>query len=190
MITVRRQIGGAMPCVEGKISGVTLTEELAARLEEEITAALRDEVSLAFPAEMGFLEGTPEYDIAHRIAREIMPGWTWVNLTEARWAVRGRRVGADAITARFHILVLSNALLQNYRRTIAVTVEDTAAKILGEYGKPVNLFVDVVEGEVDMTLPRDLFGDLLAGASDKLLDPGGVVQFLMAEVLKEVHRAN
>jgi hypothetical protein len=40
-----------------------------------------------------------------------------------------------------------------------------------------------------MTLPRDLFGDLLAGASDKLLDPGGVVQFLMAEVMKEVHRA-
>lgn len=179
-----------MPCVEGQISGIPLTEELASRLEEEITAALRDEVSLAFPVELGFIEGTPEYAIAHRIAREIMPGWTWVSLSEARWAVRGRRMGTEAITARFHILVLANALLQNYLRQIAVVVEDTAAKILGEYGKPVNLFVDVIQGEVDMTLPRDLFGDLLAGASDALLDPGGVVQFLMAEVMKEVHRGD
>lgn len=177
-----------MPCVEGKISGVQLTENLATRLEHDITAALQDVISLAFPAEMGFTEGTREFNIAHHIAREIMPGWTWINLSEARWAVRGRRIGDEAITARFHILVLRNALLENYQQQIAVTVEDTVRNVLGEFGKPLNLFVDVTEGQVDMTLPRDLFGDLLAGASDKLLQPGGVTQFLMNEVMDELHK--
>lgn len=177
-----------MPCVHGRISGLKLTEEIMVRFETEITKALQEEVSLAFPAEMGFTQGTEEFELCHQIAHKIMPGWTWITLEEARWAVRGVKCSDETIVARFHILVLANALFSNFRQKVAQTVEHTVNKILSEHGKPVQLFVDCIEGEVDMTLPDDLFSDLLRGDKDSLLSPTDVVQFMMKKVIKEIKK--
>ncbi len=175
-----------MPCVHGKISGLKLTEEIIVKLETEITKALQEEISLAFPAELGFVEGTEEFEICHQIAHKIMPGWTWITVEEARWAVRGVKCGDDKIVARFHILVLANALFTNFRQKVVRTVEHTLTRIFSEYGKPVQLFVDCIEGEVDLTLPEDLFGELLKGEDDSLLTPSDVVQFIMKKVINEI----
>ena len=59
-------------------------------------------------------------------------------------------------------------------------------RIFSEYGKPVQLFVDCIEGEVDLTLPEDLFGELLKGEDDSLLSPSDVVQFMMKKVINEI----
>ncbi|MBM2815573.1 MAG: hypothetical protein HW421_2335 [Ignavibacteria bacterium] len=175
-----------MPFVDAKIGGITITDELRANLTTEITKSLQENVSLAFPTELGFTQGTSEWEIAHRIAHEIMPGWTWVTISEAQIAVRGKVMNDEAIIARFHIFVLANALYANYRQGITTSITNAAKKILGASGKPVILFVDVIEGEVDLTLPVDLFGDFLSGASEKLLTPGAVVEFIMARVIKEL----
>jgi hypothetical protein len=176
-----------MPMVEGTFSGVKLTPELSARLEADITKALQETVSIAFPVELGFTKGTPEFETAHRIAHNIMPGWTWVNLSEGNWAIQGKRVGDNVVTGRINILVLANAVFTNFRREAAKAVTETVIKTLKETtGKQVNLSVSIYEGEVDLTLPRELFGDLIHHASTKLLTPNGVQQFIMAEVVKEL----
>jgi hypothetical protein len=176
-----------MPLIEGRIGGVELTKELRTRLEEQITASIRESVAEAFPVELGFTQGTREFEIAHQLARKIMPGWTWISLTEHTWAIGGKHVdGQDTVVARFHVLVLANALYPSFRQSVAQAVTKTVMQILGESGKKVHLAVSVIEGEVDMTLPNELFDDLLLGATDKLLTVNGVVQFLMSQVMKEL----
>ncbi|TVX93585.1 hypothetical protein [Paenibacillus agilis] len=172
-----------MPCVEIKISGIELTEEFHTLVESSLTSALQEEISHVFPIELGFTEGSKEFEVCRQIAHNIMPGWTWITLEEARWAVRGR-VDSDAVTARVHVLLLANAVYTPYRQEVAQKVKEVILPILKSSGKPVHLFVDVIEGEVDMTLPKDLFEPYLRDASDKLLTPGGVVQFIMAETMK------
>jgi hypothetical protein len=175
-----------MPCVEGKIGGIELTPELVEKLETGITGVLREHIAPAFANGLNFAEGSREFKAALAVAQEIMPGWTWVSITPQVWAVRGRRVGDEAIVARFHILVLAGALPQTVRQEVAHAVAEIVESILGESNKPVQLFVDIFEGEVDMSLPADLFGDLLKGASLRLLKVDEVMKFFMSAVLRKL----
>jgi hypothetical protein len=175
-----------MPCVEGKIGGIELTPNLVERLETGITGVLQEHIAPAFAYGLNFAEGSREFKVALTVAREIMPGWTWIAIAPQAWAVRGRRVGDEAIVARFHILVLAGALPQAVRQEVAHAVAAVAESILGESGRPVQLFVDVFEGEVDMSLPSDLFGDLLQGATLRLLKVDEVMKFVMIAVLKRL----
>ena len=175
-----------MPCVEGKISGTALTPDLVARLETGITLVLQEHVAPAFARGLNFVEGSREFDVARAVAREIMPGWTWVSLVQQSWAVRGQRIGDNAIVARFHILVLAGALSQAVRQEVVEAVAEFDRTILGQLGKPLQLFVDIIEGEVDMTLPADLFGDLLQGAAHKKLKVDEIMNFFMKLVLRKL----
>lgn len=166
-----------MPCVDGKISGIPLTDNLRRELESQLTQVLQQTIGFQFPKQLGFEEGSETFEKAHRFAKRIMPGWTWITLSEATWAVRGERL-SEEIVARFHILVLAGALTQQHRQQVVTNVEERLAHMLGKNGKPVHLFVDIVEGEVDMTLPEELFGDLLKGSTHRLLAVPDVVQFL------------
>ena len=119
--------------IDPKIFSVkVITPNLLARLETGIKSALQEKISFAFPAELGFIEGTEKFEICHQ------------------------------------------------------TVEHTLTRIFSEYGKPVQLFVDCIEGEVDLTLPEDLFGELLKGEGDSLLSPSDDVQFMMKKVINEI----
>ena len=173
-----------MPIVECKFSGIELTEELMSRLESEITNTLRDTISFSFAVALGFKEGTEAFGVAYKRAQEIMPGWTWVSLVEQPWAVRGKGINEDSIVGRIHIFLLANAVAQNFRQQVAADVFKTVTKILSLSGKQVHLVVDVIEGEIDMTLPGDLFGTLLKGDSHKLLTVPEVVEFMNIDINK------
>jgi hypothetical protein len=174
-----------MPCVEARFSGLKLTKALSTQLETEITRTLQETIGYAFPVQLGYTEGTKEFKIAHNFARKIMPGWTWITLSEDNWAVAGKRV-PDQIVARIHIFVLANAVALNFRRQVTTNVLKTVDKILSRKGKKVQLFVDIIEGEADLTLPKELFSDMLQGQPHKLLSPEEVVQFFRDAVAKEM----
>jgi len=175
-----------MPCVDAKIGGIELTPELVARLETGITAVLQKHIAPVFAHGLNFAEGSREFEVARTVAREIMPGWTWVGVGPQSWAVRGRRVGDEAIVARIHILVLAGALPLAARQEVSQAVAELATMILGQLGKQLHLFVDIIEGEVDMTLPVDLFGDLLHGATHRALKVEEIMKFFMNLVLRRL----
>lgn len=172
-----------MPLINCSLNEVT--DELAIRLEQEITASIREAVARAFPPELGYKPGTPEYEIGLEVSRKIMPGWTWVSVSNDQWCVRGQRV-KNAIAARINILVLENALETRYKDHILEAVTMTVKKILSASGKPVHMAISITEGGVDMTLPRDLFDGLTHGDLEELLQVENVVAFLKAEIQKEL----
>ena len=172
-----------MPLIEGRISD--LTDDVAVKLEQAITAAVRDAVAVAFPAELGFERNSAGYQVGLEIARKIMPGWTWVTMSRHTWAIQGRRP-ENAIIARIHILVLQNALESQYKDHILEAVTRTVKDVLGAGGKKLHLAVSIIEGGVEMTLPRDLFADLMHEVPEELLQASNVRNFLMTEILREL----
>lgn len=175
-----------MPMVDCKFSGISLSDELKEKLEAEITKTLQDTISVAFPTELGFQNGSKEFEVAHEIAYQIMPGWTWVTLSEARWAIGGKKVPDDIVVGRVHIFLLANAVWQDFRQEVTSKVYSTIERIIGEYGKKVELFVDVIEGEVDLWLPNELFSNFTLGSEHKLLKPNEVVQYIVSETHKRM----
>ncbi|MCW5934207.1 MAG: hypothetical protein KIT45_07915 [Fimbriimonadia bacterium] len=174
-----------MPLIEGRITG--LTPQIATQLEQSITTAVRDALADGFPDELGFVQGTQEFNIAKQIAQKIMPGWTWVTLEEANWAIGGNRIN-NGIVARFNILVLTGAVEEQYKEAILDAVTQTVTNILGAGGQQVHLAISVVEGDVEMTLPASLFSGLTQGASGALLTPDRVRAFLMTEVVNTLRQ--
>jgi putative intracellular protease/amidase/phenylpyruvate tautomerase PptA (4-oxalocrotonate tautomerase family) len=175
-----------MPCVEVKIAGIPLTADWVSRLQAEITAVLQEHIAPAFARCLNYPEGSREFAVALAVARQIMPGWTWVSVVSQEWAVRGRPTGSEAVVARFHILVLAGALSQAVRQDVAQAIADLGMTTLGQGGKPVQLFVDVIEGEVDMTLPADLFGNLVKGARHQKLKVDEIMKFYGDLVLQQL----
>jgi hypothetical protein len=172
-----------MPLIEGYIS--ELTDDIALKLEQEITASVREAVAQAFPPELGYMPGTPEYQIGLEVSRKIMPGWTWVTLSQQQWAIQGKR-NKNAIAARIEILVLADALESQYKDHILEAVTQTVKNVLSASGKQVLLAISITEGGVDMSLPSDLFGGLSHGAPEELLQVKDIVAFLKAEINKEL----
>ncbi len=172
-----------MPLVECYLN--EMTDELALKLEREITASIREAVAKAFPPELGYKPGTIEYQVGLEVSRKIMPGWTWVSVSQLKWAVQGKRIN-NAIAARIHILVLENALEPRYKDDILQAVTSTVKNILGASGKQVHLAVSITEGGVDMTLPRELFDGLTHGSPEELLQVKDVSNFLRSEINKEL----
>src|SRR5579884_3813078 len=170
-----------MPNVEGRISGIPVTDELRRRLEAEISETLRETISRAFPTEIGYAPGSREFETCRQVTYEIMPGWTWVSVYNQDWAMGGKRVGDEAIAAYFQILVLENALWEEWRQACVTAVRRVADRILGEAGKPVHIFVSIIEGPVDMSLPVELFSGLLKGERHKLLKPDEIVEWMKGE---------
>jgi hypothetical protein len=170
-----------MPNVEGRISGIPVTDELRRRFEAEISETLRETISQAFPTEIGYAAGSREWETCRQVTYEIMPGWTWVSVFNQDWAMGGKRVGDDQIAAYFQILVLENALWEDWRQACVTAVRKVADRILGEAGKPVHIFVSIIEGPVDMSLPSHLFSGLLNGERYKLLQPAEIVEWMKAE---------
>jgi hypothetical protein len=162
-----------------------MTDDLALKLEKEITASIREAVAQAFPPELGFAPGTPEFQVGVEVSRKIMPGWTWVSVSQLKWAIQGKRIN-NAIAARIHILVLENALEPRYKDSILQVVTGTVKKILSASGKQVHLAVSITEGGVDMTLPRELFEGLTHGSPEELLQVKDVSEFLRSEINKEL----
>src|SRR5260370_41657161 len=76
-----------MPLVECYLN--EMTDELALKLEREITASIREAVAKAFPPELGYKPGTIEYQVGLEVSRKIMPGWTWVSVSQLKWAAQG-----------------------------------------------------------------------------------------------------
>lgn len=172
-----------MPLIECYLNH--MTDDLALTLEREITASIREAVAQAFPPELGYRPGTPEYQVGLEVSRKIMPGWTWVSVSQLKWAVQGKRINDD-IAARIHILVLENALEPRYKDDILQAVTGTVKKILGAKGKKVHLAVSITEGGVDMTLPRELFEGLTHSSPEELLQVRDVTAFLRSEINKEL----
>ena len=172
-----------MPLIECYLN--EMTDELALKLEREITASIREAVAKAFPPELGYKPGTPEYQVGLEVSRKIMPGWTWVSVSQQKWAVQGKRIN-DAIAARIHILVLENALEPRYKDDILQAVTGTVKNILSTSGKKVHLAISITEGGVDMTLPRELFDGLTHGSSEELLQVKDVTAFLRTEINREL----
>jgi hypothetical protein len=173
-----------MPIVEGKISGIELTQELTERIETEMTNTLRDTISFSFAVGLGYQEGTKEFEVAYKRTQEIMPGWTWISLVNQPWAIRGKRMSAEVIVARIHIFLLATAVPQKFRQQVAADVFKVMMNILSQKGKKVHMVVDVIEGEIDMTLPDDLFSTLLRGADNKLLTVPEVVEAMKKDLGK------
>jgi len=115
-----------------------------------------------------------------------MPGWTWAGVGPQPWAVRGRRIGDETIVARIHILVLAGPLPLAARQEVSQAVAEFATMILEQLGKQLHLSVDIIEGEVDMTLPVDLFGDLLHGATHRARKVEEIMKFFMNLVLRRL----
>lgn len=172
-----------MPLIECFVNEIN--DQLAIKLEEAITASIREAVAQAFPPELGYKPGTPEFQVGLEVARKIMPGWTWVATSQMKWSVRGKRV-ENGIAARVHILVLEGALEAQYKNHILEAVTRTVKEILGARGKPVHLAISITEGGVDMTLPRQLFEGLTHGAPEELLQLKDVTEFLRTEINKEL----
>ncbi|MBD3271853.1 MAG: hypothetical protein GF384_04865 [Elusimicrobia bacterium] len=171
-----------MPIVEGKISGVMLTKELTRELTEQITATLRDTISESFAIGLGYKPGTKEYDVAYKRTQVVMPGWTWVSLVNQSWAVQGKAVPDSEIVCRLHIFLLATAVSQPYRQKVAADVFKSLMGIFSKQGKKVHLVVDVIEGEIDMTLPEQIFGTLSKGEGHKLLTVPEVVEAMKKDI--------
>ncbi len=172
-----------MPLIEGQIS--ELSDETAIKLEQAITATIRETVAAAFPPELGFEQGSEGYTVGLEVARKIMPGWTWVTLVQQKVAIQGKRL-QDAIVARINILILQNALEPQYKDEILEAVTKAVREVLGAQGKKVHLAISLIEGGVDMTLPRELFGDMMQTSSEELLAADNVRAFLIKEIMKEL----
>jgi len=172
-----------MPLIECYLN--EMTDDLAVTLERDITSAIREAVAQAFPPELGYVPGTPEFQIGLEVSRKIMPGWTWVSVSQLKWAIQGKRI-ENAIAARIHILVLENALEAQYKDHILQAVTTTVKNILAAKGKPVYLAISITEGGVDMTLPRELFDGLTHGSPEELLQVKDVSAFLRSEIDKEL----
>lgn len=172
-----------MPLIECYVND--FSEQLALKFESAITASIRESVAQAFPPELGYKPGTPEYEVGLDVSRKIMPGWTWVATSPMKWSIQGKRV-ENGIVARIHILVLESALESQYKNHILEAVTKTAKEVLGAGGKTVHLAISMVEGGVDMTLPRQLFEGLTHGAPEELLQVSDVTAFLREEIVKEL----
>jgi hypothetical protein len=170
-----------MPNVEGRISGIAVTDELARRFEAEIAQTLRETIARAFPTEIGYAAGSREWETCRQVTYEIMPGWTYTTVYNQKWAIGGKRVEDDQIVAYFQILVLENALWEEWRQACVTAVRTVADTILGEFNKPVHIFVSIVEGPVDMSLPTELFSGLLRGERTKLLVVDEIIEWMKGE---------
>ena len=93
-------------------------------------------------------------------------------------------MSAKVIVARIHIFLLATAVPQKFRQQVVADVFKTMMNILGQKGKKVHMVVDVIEGEIDMTLPDDLFSTLLQGAEHKLLTVPEVVEAMNQDLGK------
>lgn len=174
-----------MPCVEGTFSGIELTETLIMTLETKITATLRDTIANSFAVGLGYQSGTSDYEQIFKYVQGIMPGWTWLNFKQGSWAIRNAHIDSDeAVVAHIRILVLAEALAKPYRQKVAADVFETVKNILSPRAKKVHIFVDIIEGEVDMTLPQDLFSTLLQGRDHKLLKVPEVVEAIKTDIKK------
>lgn len=172
-----------MPCVEGTFSGIELTETLVTTLETEITATLRDTIADSFAVGLGYQSGTPGYEQVFKYVQKIMPGWTWLSFQQGSWAIRNAHIDPnEAVVAHIRIFVLAEALTKPYRQKVAADVFATVKNILSSSDKKVHIFVDIIEGEVDLTLPQDLFGTLLQGSDHKLLKVPEVVEFIKKDI--------
>ena len=170
-----------MPNVEGRITGITVTDELARRFESEIAQTLRETIARAFPTEIGYPAGSAEWETCRQVTYEIMPGWTYTTVYNQKWAIGGKRVEDNQIAAYFQILVLEGALDEGWRQACVTAVRKVADAILGEFGKPTHIFVSIVEGPVDMSLPNELFSGLLKGERYKLLVVDEIVEWMKSE---------
>ena len=170
-----------MPCVDVKISGTAVTDELIREIETKFTKVLQVTIAPQFPTNLGYPKDSELWKKGHAFTLNMMPGWTWVTVSDARWAVGGKQRSED-IVARVHILVLKEALTAENMQDIVSNIEVCAAEILGQFGKKVHLFVDCTEGEVDMTLPRELFSDYIGDASHKLLKVPDIVVYLRRSI--------
>jgi hypothetical protein len=180
-----------MPNVQINISGVELTEKLVTSLEQEITSTLRDTISESFAIGLGYLPGTSDYAVAYKHVQEIMPGWTWINVSASPWALRQVHIEPnDAIVGHVRILLLADAVTKDYRQKVVADVFQTVKNILGISGKKLHLFIDVIEGEVDMTLDTDLFGTLLNGQDHKLLKVSEVVDAIKHDIINKISSNN
>lgn len=166
-----------MPCVDMKISGLKVTPELVAEIETKFTKTLQETIGHQFPDNLGFEKGSELYKKAHEMTLGIMPGWTWITVSEATWAIAGKQI-PDEIIARVHILVLKDALTPENNQEIVKNIEELSNEILSASGKKVHLFVDCIEGEVAMTLPEELFSAYIKGNRHKLLKVPEIVDFL------------
>lgn len=172
-----------MPCVEGTFDGIELTETLMNALETEITATLRDTIADSFAVGLGYQSGTPGYEQVFQYVQTIMPGWTWLSFRQGSWAIRNAHIDpTKSVVAHIRIFVLADALTKPYRQKVAADVFSTVKKVLDSRDKEIHIFVDIIEGEVDLTLPQDLFGTLLQGDDHKLLKVPDVVDFIKKDI--------
>jgi len=159
-----------MPNVQINLSGIELTENLVTRLEQNVFTTLRDTISESFAIALEYQPKTSDYAVAYEYVQKIMPGWTWISVSTSPWALRKVHIEPnDAIVCHVRILLLAGAITKDYRQKVATDVFQTVKKILSINGKKLHMFVDVIEGEVDMTLDTDLFCTLLQGNDHKLL---------------------
>ncbi len=167
-----------MPCVDMKISGFKVTPELVSEIETKFTKTLQETIGHQFPDNLGFERGSELWKKANEMTLGIMPGWTWITVSEATWSIAGKQI-ANEVIARIHILVLKDALTPENNQEVVNEIEKLSTEILEKAsGKKVHLFVDCIEGEVAMTLPEELFGTYTKGNRHKLLKVPEIVDFL------------
>jgi len=164
-----------MPMVELKVSGYKLNDGFVKELETKITRVLQDTISTSFAIGLGYGTDHKHHDIAKKTVERIMPGWTMINVEECVWAWGGVR--SDDVIVRIQTLVLANAVALEWRRAIATNLFNLMKKMFADAGDRLKIFNTVIEGEVTMSLPPELFADLLKdGEKEKELHVNDIVE--------------
>jgi hypothetical protein len=167
--------------VELKVSGYKISDEFAVELEHEITKVLQDTVSTSFAIGVGYDVHHQHHKIAKDTAMKIMPGWTMINVEECLWAWGGQR--KDEVVIRLQTFLFERAVNMYWRREINARLAKLMVKMFSDVPREkLRIFNEVIEGEVCMYLPPDLFGNLLKGETEKTLDVSQVIKWMKGEI--------
>lgn len=170
-----------MPLIEGRVGN--LTKDLKEKLAFTITKATVDTLASSFAAQLGYAGG-PEEKIAREVIGQIAPNWVWVNIESFQPYIAGSAAG-NVLGGRFDVVLLENALDEQYQDNLTEAVAKAARTVLATNGAtngaPVPLAISLITGNVDMSVP---------GSPDALLQADGVHKFLRGEIDKALAQAD
>lgn len=165
-----------MPLIAGRVAN--LGDEQSKKLAQTLTDVTVQTLKVCFAGQLGYTD-----DKVAKVAQETIgkfaPGWVWVHMDPFSPIVAGSAAGKTP-SGRFDIVLLENALDEQYQNMLTEAVAKAARDALSAVATPIHLAVAHITGNVDMSVP---------GSADSLLTAGGVHKFLRGEIDAALQKA-